>query len=67
MTVAEYVAMPHPIRIFALDDGYYAEIKSLRGCLAWGETMEVALDVLMDIKRMWVEDAIEHGWEIPIP
>jgi predicted RNase H-like HicB family nuclease len=64
-----YVAQPHRIEIFADEErtGVYAEIPALRGCLAFATTRDEALGILDDIKRYWIEIALERGWTIPEP
>jgi predicted RNase H-like HicB family nuclease len=47
--------------------GFNASIPALKGCMAFGETVESALETLADVKQTWMELAKEHGWEIPKP
>ena len=67
--VARIVALRHAIELFTDEDrtGWYAEIPALDGCLAFAETPEKALWILEDIKRCWVEIALERGRTIPEP
>lgn len=64
-----YLALRYTITLFPDEEntGYYAEIPALKGCLAFRETAKEALDTLEIIKRVWLESALESGWEIPEP
>lgn len=45
--------------------GFHASIPALQGCMAFGETVQEALDALQEAKQVWLELAIERGWDIP--
>ena len=42
-----------------------AEIPSLPGCRAWGDTLEDALDILQSVAAASIEVYIERGYELP--
>ena len=47
--------------------GFNVEIPLLKGCMAFGETVEDAYQSLTEVKQAWFEIALERGWEIPVP
>ena len=64
-----YMRLPYKIEIVPDEegDGYHAEIPDLKGCMAFGETIEEALNTLEDVKKAWLEIALERGWSIAEP
>ena len=44
-----------------------ASIPVLRGCVASGRTVEDTLRILANVKQVWIEIALERGWQIPEP
>jgi predicted RNase H-like HicB family nuclease len=66
-----YVSLEYEIRLRKLTEdeggGWLAEIPSLPGCMADGETLEEALASLNDAKLNWIETALEIGRTIPEP
>ncbi len=59
----------HEIVIFwSGEDGVFiAEVPELPGCLAHGETREVALASAQEAIDLWIEVARKRGREIPAP
>lgn len=49
------------------DDVFVAEVPELPGCIAHGETQEVALKNVNDAIGLWVDTAREFGDRIPEP
>lgn len=45
--------------------GYVVEVPSLPGCHTQGDTIEEALANAQEAIKLWIEDALEHGEEIP--
>jgi len=64
-----YMNLPYKVEITPEEDGtgYNAAIPDLKGCMAFGETIEEAYEVLTEVKRAWFEIALERGWRIPEP
>jgi antitoxin HicB len=64
-----YMGLPYRIVIIPDQDGdgFTATIPDLRGCMASGETVEDACETVEEIKRIWLEAALERGWAIPEP
>ena len=58
--------MNYPIVIYPCEEGgFVAEIPSLKGCLAQGETMENTLEELMTVRELWLETAQKKGQKLP--
>src|SRR5579871_2211245 len=45
--------------------GYTVEVPSLPGCFSEGDTYEEALSNIQEAIELWIEDAREHGEEVP--
>lgn len=65
--VERYAALPYPVEIMPDEDGegFNAAVPLLKGCMAFGETVEEAYAALQDVKRAWFEIALSKGWRIP--
>jgi predicted RNase H-like HicB family nuclease len=46
-------------------NGYVADCPSLPGCHSQGETQEETIANSKEAIDLWIEDALEHGEEIP--
>jgi antitoxin HicB len=64
-----YIDLPYKIEITLEQDGtgFNVAIPDLKGCMAFGETVEEALETLAEIKQAWFEIALARGWRIPEP
>ncbi|HIN07072.1 MAG TPA: type II toxin-antitoxin system HicB family antitoxin [Dehalococcoidia bacterium] len=49
------------------DRVFVAEVPELPGCVAHGETQEVALANALEATQLWIETALEFGDPIPQP
>jgi predicted RNase H-like HicB family nuclease len=49
------------------DQVFVAEVPELPGCVAHGETQEVALANAQEATQLWIETALEFGDPIPQP
>ncbi len=67
-TVDEITSRPYA-RVLVPDESgrYSAKILELPGCFAEGDTAEEALEELEEAMRVWVEAALEDGFDIPEP
>lgn len=45
--------------------GYVVEVPGLPGCRTQGDTIEEALANAQEAIKLWIDDAREHGEEIP--
>ena len=49
------------------DNSYIAEVPELPGCMAHGETQEIALKQINQAIELWLDTAKEFGDPIPEP
>jgi antitoxin HicB len=49
------------------EDGWSATIPDLKGCIAVGDTIQEALELLEDAKSSWISASMEHNLPIPEP
>ena len=49
------------------DQAYLAEVPELPGCMADGQSYQLALDNVQVIMQEWIETALHLGREIPVP
>ncbi len=49
------------------DEGYIADIPDLKYCSAFGETIEEAVQEILQAKAAWLETAKAEGKPIPTP
>ena len=63
-----YLNLPYAYKVTPDSElGYYIEIPDLPGCRGDGKTIDEALDDITETKRLWLETALEKGYEIPVP
>jgi antitoxin HicB len=67
LTLTELRALPWTRELVPDDDGYFARIQELDGCLSEGATAADALANLEEALTCWLEAAIEQGAPIPRP
>ena len=68
-SVDDYMNMPHKIELVPdLDEGgYSAYYPELPGCMTCADSLVELEAMLIDCKRVWIEDAIKSGKEIFVP
>jgi antitoxin HicB len=62
-----YLGLPYSILLVPDEDGWYAEIPELPGCMTCGETKEDALQLIEDAKISWLKVSLANGDSIPEP
>ena len=63
-----YLSLKYPVTIHSSPEGgYVAEIEDLPGCLAQGETLDEAYELIEVARKMWLEVSCEDGQDIPEP
>jgi antitoxin HicB len=63
-----YLSLPYEIILKRDDEGdWVSQIQELPGCIAHGANSLEALESLEEIQRIWLEDALSVGSEIPEP
>lgn len=66
MNTSETVSLNYPIILYPAEEGgYVAEIPSLAGCIAQGETMIECLNELETVKSLWIESARMNNESLP--
>ena len=67
--VNEYMNLTYKAEMIPEEDGsgFNVQIPLLKGCMAFGETVEDAYQLLTEVKQAWFEIALERGWDIPVP
>ena len=67
-TVEYYMSLPYTIELRREpDEGWYVQVKELRGCMSQGETREEALAMIQEAMEAWLEVALEDKLPIPEP
>ena len=61
--------MRYPIAIEPGNDttAFGVVVPDLPGCFSAGETLDEALANAEEAIDLWIETALDHGWEIPVP
>jgi antitoxin HicB len=67
-SIEYYFGLKYPITLHPAPEGGYAvEIEDLPGCISQGETVEEAMKMIEEARRLWLESAYEDGLDIPVP
>lgn len=67
-TLADYLKLNYPITFYPEDEGEYTVIvQDLEGCISEGDTLEEAMQNILDAKQAWLETAWQYGDTIPLP
>jgi len=64
-----YINLPYRIEIIAdQEEGGYAFFHpELKGCMTCADTIEEGIKLLDDAKKVWIEECIEKGIDVPEP
>lgn len=66
--LADLLARRYPVTLHPeAEGGYTAQIERLPGCISQGETLEEAMAMIDDARRLWIETAVEEGNPVPAP
>lgn len=67
-TLEDYINLNYPITFYPeIEGGYTVIIQNLPGCISTGETLQEAMDNILDAKQQWLEMAIKYQDTIPLP
>jgi predicted RNase H-like HicB family nuclease len=67
-TLQDYLTLNYPITFYPESEGGYTVIiQDLPGCISEGDTLEEAMENILDAKKAWLETAWEYQDEIPLP
>ena len=66
--LAYYEALPYTVVLRKDDDGnFIARIPELPGCTAHGDDEASAIRYLRSVQRLWIEESLSTGQDIPEP
>ncbi len=64
----DYLNLNYPITFYPeAEGGYTVLIQDLPGCISTGESLQEAMDNILDAKQQWLEVAIQYQDPIPLP
>jgi antitoxin HicB len=67
-TVDYYMKLPYTIELQQdPEEGWFARVKELRGCMSQGDTAEEAVAMIQEAMELWLEVSLEDGLPIPEP
>ena len=66
-TLNYYLSLPYKVEIIHDEDGWFAKVLDLPGCMTWANSYEELKPMIEDAKLGWIEDALEHGDPVPEP
>ena len=62
-----YAGLPYAVEVRRDEEGRFAKVPGLPGCVTYADTFEELGPMVEDAKRGWIEDALEHGDPVPEP
>ena len=66
-TLEYYMGLPYTVEVRHDEDGWFAKVPELPGCMTYADTFEELGPMIEDARRGWIEDALEHGDPVPEP
>ena len=67
MSASDYIKLPYTVVIIPDEDVFFVKIKELPGCISQGNTIEEAFKMIEEAKELWIEAALEDGYDFPLP
>lgn len=67
MTVEDYLGLPYTFEVIHNEDGYFARVVDLPGCMTWTEEAADLWSMIEDAMRAWIGAALEYGDLVPVP
>lgn len=67
MSLKEYMELPYSMSIIpdTVEGGFTVIFPELPGCMTCGDTIEEAVEMAMDAKKCWLENALKEGKKYP--
>lgn len=66
-TLEDYLNLNYSISFYPENEGGYTVIiQDLQGCISDGDTLEEAIENILDAKKIWLETAWEYQDIIPL-
>lgn len=62
-----YMDLQYTLEVRHDEDGWFARVLELPGCMTWAHTFEELGPMIEDAQRGWIEDALENGDPVPEP
>ena len=62
-----YLGLPYTIEIVPDEDGYFARVLELPGCMLYADTVEALSPMIEEAMRDWIKVALKYGEDIPEP
>ncbi len=62
-----YLSLPYIIQVVHEEDGWFAAVKDLPGCMTYADTWDELGAMIEDAMRGWIEVQLEDGRLIPEP
>lgn len=62
-----YLALPYEIKIEKCEESYAGYYPELPGCITQADSKEQLIEYLAEVKRLWIEAALEDGVSISLP
>jgi antitoxin HicB len=62
-----YLNLPYTVEVKKTEDGYFAKVLELPGCMTWADTFEELGPMIDDAMATWIEGSLEEGLPIPEP
>lgn len=66
-TVEDYLALPYTFEVIHNEDGYFARVIELPGCMTWTDEAVDLWPMIDDAMRAWIGVSLEYGDPVPIP
>lgn len=66
-TADDDLALPYTAEVLHNEDGFFARVPDLPGCMTWTDTVDELWPMIEDAKRAWITVALEEGVVVPLP
>lgn len=67
-SVEYYLGLPYTIELQQdAEEGWFVRVKELPGCMSQADTADDALACIREVMPLWIESALESGYQIPEP
>jgi len=66
-TLEYYLSLNYKVELYPDDGAFVAEIPDLPGCITQGDTIEEAVALINDAKKIWLETALDKGISVQEP
>ena len=66
-TLEYYMGLPYTVEVRRTEEGYFAKVEELPGCMTWAGSFEELGAMIEDAKKSWIADALDDGDPVPEP